>query len=75
MTSKAEFLKDLKESKERAVRRAAYSRGSGLDIEKEFEILENAANELLGNKEAAFNFLVEGGFLTKTGKLPKKYRS
>lgn len=75
MASEMKSTKERKRGRQEVLRRYSYPGASNLDLEQEFEILDNAMEEIGRNKETAFKFLVENGFLTKTGRLPKKYRS
>jgi hypothetical protein len=42
-------------------------------IAQEQQQIREMTRELLKDKEAARAFLIEGGFITKTGKLTKRY--
>jgi len=43
------------------------------EIDKEIKLLRRNARKILKNKASARKFLVDHGFITKSGKLTKKY--
>jgi hypothetical protein len=43
------------------------------EIDKEIKLLRRNAKKILKNKTSARKFLVDHGFITKSGKLTKKY--
>lgn len=43
------------------------------ELKKELKAIRKAGKEISATKESARKFLYENGFITKTGKLPKRY--
>lgn len=40
---------------------------------EQIKVLEEAAKEVNATKETALKFLIKGGFVTRSGKLTKRY--
>lgn len=45
------------------------------EVQAEIKKMRNFWEKTLRSKKAAFDFLYKGGFITRTGKLAKRYRS
>ena len=43
------------------------------EVRKEVRAMKSASKEILKSKESARRFLVEKGYITKSGKLTRKY--
>ncbi len=47
---------------------------NNVNVKKEVEAIRKATKRICADRETAFSFLVEHGFLTPKGKLSKRYR-